>query len=171
MKNKKYIYLAVPLLAFAIIGFFTYQLSERELTLSTIERRLSDELGIKPQKILYVRIEEPFTYVFYQNGPKIGISLIDAHETHILGEISSDSKIGFSYGTGESDELDQYILFGTISNQEIAQVLINDTLCNIIKTNGGYLWYTSQPEPFQSLKVEALTRTGEVVVNQMLYVK
>ncbi|MUT67550.1 hypothetical protein [Paenibacillus sp. NEAU-GSW1] len=162
--KRRYCILLVILFFLSI--FIIMTLSEDKQDLHWIEKKIIQKDDTF-KAIIYTQTKKPYIYVFYKsNSNSIGLGLIEVsgrNQTHIFGTVPIDSNIGFTYGSGESKKLSQYILYGAISNTEITQVLVKGTLSNLVKNNEFYLWFHISEQPFNSTSIMARDRAGVIV--------
>ncbi|WP_274651001.1 hypothetical protein [Paenibacillus humicola] len=165
-KTISFVLLIITLTVLCIIA--AVSLFSGKLTKNEMEHQLEGK-DDKFQKVLYIRLEKPYTYIFYKTDSQIGLAILHKGGMSIYGYAPISSNNGFTYATGETDDL--YIAFGAVQNKQISQVLVNGSMCNIAKTDEGYIWYYVQTTRFVSLSIEALDRSGSVIENQVLYKK
>jgi len=165
------------LVLFFVVGFFLqFILYENK----SIETKIEEQLTNKDrtfQQLVHYDIKNNYIYVFYlsnryNTASGLGLGKIENNrsmKTSLIGGILADSKLGFSYGTAESKQLGDYIVYGIITNHEIAAVEFNEQECEIVTEGEIKLWYFISGNSPSSSLIKAKDRTGRVLIEKRLF--
>lgn len=103
----------------------------------------------------------------------IGFALLEDENkmtTYILRGIPVHANTGFTFGTTESKELNEFIILGTFTNAEIATVEINGRESEIVKASDFSLWYQiSEEDLYNPIVIQAKDHDDKVLFEKSLY--
>ncbi|CAM4437018.1 hypothetical protein [Paenibacillus tarimensis] len=170
--NRKRLMYAIPLIGLLVIAAVILLLDTRSPK-EKIEQAISsrDDSFVK---LIHAETNDPYTYAFYRNHKQsAGLALIQVnndYETHIVGSIPPyQSSNGFSYGTSESQQLDQYVMYGLITNPQISSVSVSREKATLVPDELDTLWYYISSQPFKSVEITAEDQSGQVIFQKQLY--
>ncbi|PZD96745.1 hypothetical protein DNH61_05985 [Paenibacillus sambharensis] len=171
MNRKRRIY------ALAVIGLLIIAALILLPDASTPEEKIEQAISSRDDsfvKLIHVETNEPYTYAFYRNQKQsAGLALLHVKnddEIHVFGSIPThQSSNGFSYGTGESQQLDQYVMYGLITNPQISRVDVSGEKAALVPGELDTLWYYISSQPFTSAEITAENQSGQVIFQKQLY--
>ncbi|GAB6927084.1 hypothetical protein JCM10914A_10670 [Paenibacillus sp. JCM 10914] len=145
----------------------------------TIEAKIEEQILKKDntfKELVHFDIRNDKIYSFYKNRiydnlDGLGMGIIEEDRkmiTHILGGIPIYSNTGFTYGTGESKEINEFIIYGTITNPEITKIEVNGSDCDIIRAKDFDLWYYFADDSSSRISILAKDKNGKVILEEVL---
>ncbi|MFX3634744.1 MAG: hypothetical protein ACE3L7_23160 [Candidatus Pristimantibacillus sp.] len=166
--RRKYFWFSVALLCISIIALLLLTSTNNSIEKQIIEKDSTFT------KIIHTYNNDWYTYAFYTtSSDSVGLALKEEDGdklTHLFGHVPINSNDGFTYGSQESKQLGQYVLYGVITNAQITEVTVNEDLSNLIKIeNGKYLWFYQSNKPFQSTSIAAQDSIGNTLFATKLY--